>query len=398
MSERTPAGEHEPFGDLSDFDGLTGSASRFTRKTIAGLAAGVVLLGAGAAGFFWVSSDPSVSVASAAPLPHSASTTQPSTGSVGESAVAFAASGRDLFANTVAPSTTAATAAGGGSGAASATGRSAGTSGTPGTSGSSSVKTTTSAGGTRTSSAATGTSTTAPSRATPTAPVPPSMSKPTPSRSTAPPWTKGVVTFEEIAGKTDGTARFTIASDRDPVDAYLAPGSFIPSTSTVYQPHGTTAERPLTDVEKTACETSVQNAATVEDAEKIKRVSKDCTVTNDFVWQAVFVPSSQASAAAAGTEKFGWIATPTSLLPDAALGKVSGTVRFLGQAGDKFLVQAGNAAPQWVVVNGKVEGTPLTFTGLGLDSIVRPDVAVFTDGTSQFFTVLGGGEGSGVTF
>ncbi len=154
----------------------------------------------------------------------------------------------------------------------------------------------------------------------------------------------------------------------------------------------------MTDTEKAACSKEIQNAATTEAAEKVRRLSKDCTVVQDYVWQAVFTPSSQARAAASNTERFGWLVGAGALLPDAAMGKVTGTVRFLGQAGDLYLVQAGNAAPQWLSTGEAVTGTPLRFTGIGLPAIEREDVAVFTDGTTQFFTVIGGGEGSGVTF
>jgi hypothetical protein len=212
---------------------------------------------------------------------------------------------------------------------------------------------------------------------------------PTASRSTAPAWEKPAVTFDEILDKTDGTARITLA-ERFTVSQALAPRAIVPATSTVYVPDGTETDRPMTDDEKTACQDSVKIAPTVEAAEKIKRQSVDCTTVKDFVWQAVFAPTLD--------QRSGWVVPAASPLPAAALGKVTGTVRLLGQRTDQYLVQVNRAPSVWVAKGAAVPGTPLTLVGVGLKEVERTDVAVFSDGTSRYFTIIGGGEAAGVTY
>lgn len=392
MSEQMP--EETPYGDLSAFDVPVPGVRWAGRRTLAGAVAAAVTVGLGAAGFLFVSSTPGSSEAFAG-VPSTRTTESSTPAPTASDGVAFAVSGRDVFAGAVAPAAgTAATTGAASSAAAPGVGTGTGGGSAPAVASSPAAARPGSAAG---ATSSTGTRTTAPAAPTRTPGLP--VAVPTPTRSTAVPWVKGSVSLVAVRTDSAGTAEFTLATDGiDPVTRLLSAGSLVPSTSTVYQPHGTTTDRAMTDDEKAACQKSIQNAATTEAAEKIRRVSKDCTVVEDYVWQAVFTPSSQAAAAAGGTEQLGWLVPAGAALPDAVLGKVSGTVRFLGQAGGKYLVQAGNAAPQWIAAGGAVDGTPLTFTGLGLDSIERPDVAVFTDGTSQFFTVLGGGEGSGVTY
>ena len=233
-----------------------------------------------------------------------------------------------------------------------------------------------------------------------TAPVAPSAT-PSVSRSTAPAWQKGVVTFDGFPEKgTGGTADFTVDADgTNPVAGLPERGVLHPLHLDRVPPvghlHGTADDRhregglPVPGQER---EPPSRTAAL------INRQTKDCTATDGTVWQAVFVPSSQADLAAKNAESSGWLVTAEAKLPDAALGKVTGTVRWLGGRGDKFLLQVNDDPGVWVAKGEAVPGTPLVFEGPGLEPIARADVAVFSAGGAQYFTAAGGGENAGVTF
>ncbi|MEW1957546.1 hypothetical protein [Kineococcus sp. NPDC059986] len=354
-------------------------------KSLIGGAAAVAVLAAGTAGLLWLSSMPSG--ASAQALPGSPAASQGASVSVADVPPVPLAS-IDPFANNgVQPLSTVATTGGSASGP----GTNGGSGGAaPGTSGSSTPST-----GTRVSTAPGGAS----SNTTPPPPAKPVVT-PKPGPSTAAPWQRGQVRFEQIPeGSAAGAAVFTLDSESlQPVSISLAAGALIPSTSTVYQPHGTNSRRPMTDVEKTSCEAAVRAATTVEAAEAIKRTTDGCTATDAFVWKAVFVPSSQAADAAKGQERFGWLVADETALPDAVMGKVTGTVRLLAQRDKSYLVQVNRDQPVWVKEGAAVPGTPLTISGTGLAEIGRDDVAVFSNAGTKYFTVPGGGEDVGVTY
>ncbi|WP_432564871.1 hypothetical protein [Kineococcus sp. SYSU DK003] len=391
MSEQIPQGDFSPgFDDPAPSRGLDGRA---LRALVAG-AAGITVLGAFTGGYLWLSSSPSADAASA--VAPGVSPGSVPTGTATGSAGSFAFGGKDIFDDSFLPADTVDGAVSAGDGTSSGTtGASTTTatgttkSGSTGsTSGGSTVSTGTT-GGAVTTSAPTGTSSTAPSPSS-------TGSTPTPSRSTAAPWQKGSVKFLEIL-KDTSIGSFLLAADGlNPVSATLADGSLLPSTSTVYRPQGKEAERPMDEDEIEQCKADKRDL--VGDAlDKLISDTKDCTITYDFVYQAVLVPSKE-TRLVKGEEASGWVLQSKTQLPDASLGKVSGTVRWLATRGETVLVQVGNAPGQWVEKGDSVEGSPLTFVDLGLDSIGRDDVAVFSDGTSQYFTVLGGGEGSGVSF
>ncbi|NYD20814.1 hypothetical protein [Kineococcus aurantiacus] len=382
-----------PDPELPGFFDEEPSPRRPVRALIGGVAAVAVIAG-GAGAFLWLGSTPSADASALGAGTVVTSPTDPgSTGS--RTAVAFAGSGRDVFDQLVTPTT---------AGDATATSTSAATVAAVGatTTGTSASTVTGTPTGTATK-APTGTGAKAPTgtgaKAPTTSPAK-TPTTPTVSRSTAPPWQQGVVTFDSIpVGSTTGTASFVLDADgTNPVTGSLAAGSFVPSTSTVYRPWGITTERAMTDAEQAACQTLIKNAATSEDAAKISRQTKDCTVTDDYVWQAVFVPSSQAQLAVTNTERSGWLVAADTKLPGAAMGKVTGTVRWLGQRGEKYLLQVDDQPGIWVGEGDAVPGTPLNFEGIGLDSIARGDVAVFSADGAQYFTVLGGGEAAGITF
>ncbi|MEZ0163693.1 hypothetical protein AB2L27_02805 [Kineococcus sp. LSe6-4] len=393
--------EHGPTDDLPQvpFDepaGRTSLDGRALRAVLAGVA-GVAVIGGGALGFAWLSSTPGGSTASAAGLPGVVSTPSADGSATTPSSVAFNVSGRDVFTPLVTPRT----------------GEGASGEGTSGEGGTTTGSTTGSTSSGATSAAASAAPTSAVAKpsavgAKPTAagtkpptavPAPPAPT-PTVSRSTAPAWQQGVVTFKEIPlGSTTGAGTFVLdSSGANPVTIPLTAGSTIPSTSTVYRPWGTTAERGMTDAEKATCEQQVKKAATSEDAAKISRSTKDCTVTDDYVWQAVFVPLSQSKLAVTNQEDYGWVSTAGTQLADAVVGKVTGTVRWIGARGEKYLVQVNDEPGVWVKKGEVVAGTTLTFEGIGLAPIERTDVAVFSSGGTKYFTVLGGGENAGITF
>ncbi|WP_432522465.1 hypothetical protein [Kineococcus sp. SYSU DK006] len=377
------------------FDEVPGDR-RPVRAVLGGVAAVAVLAG-GAGAFLWLGSVPSAD-ASAVGAPGALATPSVSETTGPSSSVAFAANGRDIFDQLATPAAAAdveSTAQAEGSGTSTGSTGSTGVTGTSApAAGGSAVTVKPSA-----TAKATATTTKAPT-ATTTTPATPPKATPTVSRSTAPAWQKGVVRFDGIPeGSTTGEGGFTLDADgTNPVAGSLTAGSLVPSTSTVYRPWGITTERPMTAEEKAACEQQVKNAATSEDAARINRTTKNCSVTDDYVWQAVFVPSSQAKLADTNTEAFGWIVAADTKLADAVVGKVTGTIRWIGGRGDKYLVQVNDEPGVWVEAGEAVPGTPLVFKGIGLDSIARGDVAVFTAGGTQYFTVIGGGENAGITF
>lgn len=208
--------------------------------------------------------------------------------------------------------------------------------------------------------------------------------------------------FDGFVDKTTtGTANFVLAfGSINPVKVPLSAGTTIPSTSTVFAPQGKETDRAMTDDEKKTCQDSYKAATTNDAAQAIYRATDNCTTVRDFVWQAVFVPSSQVNPDPAknGAPRIGWMTDAGSKLSDAQLGKVTGTVRWIGQRDESYLIQVDDNAPVWLAKGTAVPGTPLTFDGTGLATIDRDDVAVFSANGTKYFTVLGGGETAGVTF
>ncbi|NAZ74900.1 hypothetical protein GTQ99_05600 [Kineococcus sp. T13] len=391
-----------PEAELPGFFDEVPSDRRPVRAVLGGVAAVAVLAG-GAGAFLWLGSVPPAD-ASAVGAPGALSTPSVSETTAPSSSVAFAASGRDVFDQFATPAAAAdadSTAQAGGTGSSTGSTSSTSSTGASGGTGTSVPATGTSpaTGKPSATAGATATTTKAPT-ATTTTPATPPKPTPTVSRSTAPAWQQGVVRFDGIPeGSTTGEGEFTLDADGvNPVAGWLTAGSLVPSTSTVYRPWGITTERGMNEAEKAACEKQIKNAATSEDAAKINRMTKNCSVTDDYVWQAVFVPSSQAKLADTNAEAFGWLVATDSKLADAVVGKVTGTIRWIGGRGDRYLVQVDDEPGVWVKAGDAVPGTPLVFEGIGLDSIARGDVAVFKAGGTQYFTVIGGGENAGITF
>lgn len=350
---------------------------RAVRALVAG-AAGIAVLAGAAVGFVWLSSAPQAD-ASALSVPGAIATPDvTSTPSTGTSAFGF--TGRDIFDNTIAPKvgvgasdSVDGVAVGGSTSAAT----SAATSGAAGTGG----------GGSKGSSGSGSVTTTAPSTTVPSTPAPTSPSTPTPSRSTAAPWQKADVKFVELS-KDGSLGRFLVGGD---TTAYLASNSVIPGTSTVFTSKASSTTRDMTAEEKTACNAFLQDP-TKSLAEKAAKNTDtaDCTTITETVVKAVFTTDASL--------RSGWVVNPDSQLPDAAVGRTSGTVRVLGQRGTQFLVQVDRNPAVWLSAGSAVEGTPLTFVGLGSDELQRGDIAVFSEADSRYFTVLGGGEKSGISF
>ncbi|GAB3466628.1 hypothetical protein AB1207_18175 [Kineococcus endophyticus] len=353
------------------------------RALLAGVAALAVLAGGGG-GLFWLAGSP-VADASAVTQPRgSAAADTPSPTSGEATSPSIALSGREIVA---APADDSGVSAEDPTAAPTSAASSSTTTTTTSSSAAPSARPATGSGG-RTQ--------VTPAPAQTTKPT----TKPVPAPSTAAPWQPGQARFEEIPeGSTDGTGRFTLAVDsRNPVTGTLAAGGRVPSTSTVYQPHGTTSRRDMTEAEKAACQDQVRTAATSEAAAAVNRASDNCTTTVAYVWRSVFVPSSQAALAAKGQERTGWLVAAGTTLPDAVMGKVTGTVRLLAQRDKLFLVQVNRDQAVWIAAGAAVPGTPLVLTGVGLSEIERGDVAVFTNGGTKYFTAVGGGEDVGVSF
>ncbi|WP_369069513.1 hypothetical protein [Kineococcus terrestris] len=351
-------------------------------RAVLASAAAVAVLGGGTLGFLWLSSTPGGDIAGAVP---GGVRVQPSVSAPadGGDAVAFAASGRDIFGRTVGPTPVTV-------GSGDQTGASGGSTGSTGGSvvgglPSGSVGGAVGGGTTVPTAVPTAGPTTAPGTATPDPPPVTTPLTPSDTRSTAPAWQKAEVKFVEFT-KT-GLGKFVIGGNQI---AYLGSGAVVPGTSTLFQPVGKVTDRPMTEDEIKACQQSVKDAATVEEAALIERRTEKCTTTQDYVLKAVFVTDRTARA--------GWIVENGSKLPDAALGRTTGTVRVLGQSVEEFLVQVDRHRSQWVAEGGAVEGSPLTFLKLGAESIDRSDVAVLQGDGVQYFTVMGGGESAGVAF
>ena len=366
-------------------------------KTLLAGAAAVAVLGGGTLGFLWLSSTPGGTTAQAAAggAQSTPVVTVPDSGD--RDPVAFSGAGRDLFAsiggNAAGTGSTAVATTGTGTGTGAGAGAGTGSGRTSATGSATPAKTTTVVAPVRP---------VVPATTSPVATPAPSTAKPTPgpTRSTAAPWQKGDVLFKELSKDgSDGRATFVLGSTSiNPFATELLQGQFVPGTSTVYQPRGKTTRRDMTAEEVTSCQESVRQAVDSAAADKINRATDGCKTVVAYVGQAVFVPSSQAAAALKNTESFGWLVAPGSLVPDAVLGKVTGTVRWLGSRDKTHLVQVNDDQPVWVKEGSAVPGTPLTLESEGLESIDRTDVVVFAAGGNKFFTVLGGGENAGVTY
>lgn len=367
MNEQVPTGDEQeqPFADLAAFDVVRAPVRRLSRNGVLAVAAGAVVACAVGGGFFYVSSDPTVDVASAAPtsagLPRT--TDAPTTGST--TAGDFVVSGHDVFDNTVAPEVVAP--------AASSDPSTVSRGGTPsaptGAVTSAPVPTTT----VTSRPASGGKAGTKPVPAAPVAPVAPPV-----SRSTAPAWEEPKIVFEgPLAG---GVYKFTVGG----YPKTYPTGTVLPGTSTVFVgSYDTPKKREMTQAESDACKkrgNPTEFDATVK-----------CTVLTETVTSALFTPTQGPFS--------GWYVAAGAALPDAALGKTVGTLRDTGLVrNDKNVIQVGDT--QFDLTPGEqVPGTTFVWRGEGASEIDRSDVAAFTgsDG-SLYFTVIGGGEDAGVLF
>ncbi|WP_380156689.1 hypothetical protein [Kineococcus sp. R86509] len=101
----------------------------------------------------------------------------------------------------------------------------------------------------------------------------------------------------------------------------------------------------------------------------------------------------------------GWLVTSNAdeptVLPDAALGKISGRVRAAGSVAgtkDQYSVRVGDRQAVATKVNTSVDGSGLTFNGVS-DKRVPTASVFFTDASGVvFFGRFGGGEYDGVWF
>ncbi|WP_432533499.1 hypothetical protein [Kineococcus arenarius] len=324
---------------------------RVVKSLLAG-AALVAVLGAGTAGFLWLSSTPSGEAAEAAL--GGASSTPSVTGSAAAVARAGAIdfSGRDAFAATVGvvsddSDEEAAEAA------ASATSTTASAAGT----GSSSTGAVNGGGSTGVQAVVTvpasTTTVAAPSTSTSSAPAP------SDTRSTAPGWTVPQVSF--VTG-TDAVGRFLIAGEY--ID--VARGDLVYPLGIRYQGLAGDAG------ESTPTDGSVLSV------------------------KAVFTAENDAQT--------GWVITSDPegdvLLPDAVVGHPQGRARAYGVLADRVWIRVDREQGVLYSEGESVGDTGLTFLGTDPDDESLPDAGVyFQDGSGVvYFGKFGGGESDGVAF
>ncbi|WP_369052258.1 hypothetical protein [Kineococcus terrestris] len=322
-------------------------------RAVLASAAAVAVLGGGTLGFLWLSSTPGGDIAGAVP---GGVRVQPSVSAPadGGDAVAFAASGRDIFGRTVGP-TPVTVGSGDQTGAAGASTGSTGGSvvgGLPGGSVGGPV-----GGGTTVPTAVpTAGPTTAPGTTTP--PPPPVTTPPTPSdtRSTAPGWTVPQVSF--VVGD-NVTGVFKIAGEYRTV----AKGELI---------------YPL----------SVRYDGVVEEP--------DPAAEEIPVVKGIFRSEHRA-----GT---GWIVESdpkgNKVFPKALVGDPAGRARVYGVLGDRYWISVERQPGVLHAVEDAVAGTGLTFLGAGAPQDGFPVADVyFVDGNgNHYFGTFGGGEQDGVAF
>ncbi|MBB2902845.1 hypothetical protein FHR75_003681 [Kineococcus radiotolerans] len=201
MSEELPSdeGQEYDFTDLSAFDSVASATRRLSRNGLIAVAAGVVLACGVGVGFAYVSSDPAADVAAAVPGPPSSPETTTSPTTVDRSS-AFAGSGKDVFHNTVAPSTSSAASGAGG------VTTTAPTTAAPSTTAPLTVSSPGGSGGVGSAGASrTTTATVKPPITTPpavtTAPTTPvSVPVASPTKSALPSWTVPAITYDAVDG------------------------------------------------------------------------------------------------------------------------------------------------------------------------------------------------------
>jgi len=352
---------------------------RVLRSLLAGAAAAAVV-GAGAAGFLWLSSTPSGDVAEAS---LGGARSHPAV--VGDGAPVRAADiafGRgDLFA----------TSGGGADSGTSGTWESSGTSGTSGT-GAATVPTGAPAPARIPAPAATGGAPAVGSAKTPgTTSVPGTPARsatPAPGASTTPPavvpppassapgWTTPVVRF---LGATAGSATFDVDGEQRTV----ATGQAVYPLGLVY-------------------------AGTVQDSTPAPSAS-DSSSTPSSATTTTAPPRQLGVFTSAGDSGTGWIVPPGTDLPDAVVGRAQGRVRVVGVLRDRWFVGVDRQPDVLMAAGTAVQGTPLTFTGEANELHTRWAVqngtpakaqgnVYFTDGAVVAFGRFGGGEADGVPY
>jgi len=354
--------EPVPDGDVTEDVAPTAARERRSvdprvLRSLLGGAAAVAVLGAGAAGFLWLSSTPSGDVADAAL--GGARSTPSVAGPVRATGVAFGA--RDVFA------THGSATSGAGAVTTAATGAPS-----PGQA---------SAG--RATAAGTGSaSTTAPPS---TAPVTrPTTATPVPSASTTPPavvpppvssapgWTTPVVRF---VGGTAAAGTFDVDGEQRTV----ALGQSVYPLSLVYAGTVTSSEATPTPSPS----------------------SSSSTTTAPPPQLGVLLSADDSSA--------GWIVPPDSALPDVVVGRTQGRVRVVGLRQEQFFLRVDRQQDALLAVGTAVQGTGLTFTGVTNDVHARwaaqagnPSLAqgevYFSTGAVTAFGRFGAGEADGVSY
>lgn len=322
-----------------------------TVRSVVAAAASVAVLGAGAVGFLWLSSAPSGESAQAL----SGARSTPSVSApdvVRPGGVAFV--GGDPFANNGVLTATADDAgvpAGTGTGAGtSGTGSSAGTTG----GGAGPVAPTTAGQVPRVPSTSAAAPVTTAPVTTPPVVVPPSTS--TSPVSSAPGWVTPQVTF---VGGTAATATFDVAGER----VEVAAGQLVHPLSVRFEG--------VLGAPAASAGTGASAGTT----------------------------ASTAVLSAEGDADVGWLVPAGTRLPDAVVGRTSGTVHLYGVLDDKSWLRVDRAPAVLLAAGSPVPGTPLTFLGRSLEQYPRAGAgAWFSDGTVTYFGSFGAGEGDGVAY
>jgi len=365
--------EPAPDGDVAEVLPTTALRERLpvdprVLRSLLGGAAAVAVLGAGAAGFLWLSSTPSGDVADAAL--GGARSTPAVVDPVRATGVAFGA--RDVFAT--AQGDVASPAAGGTTGAvAGSTGAAAPARTAVPTVAPAPARTPASAAARVTTAPGTTASPGTAAPATPPAPAPSTSAPavvPAPA-SSAPGWTTPVVRF---VGASGATATF----DVDGEQRTFTTGQAVYPLALVY-------------------------AGTVQASTPTPSSSSSSATTTTAPPQQLGVFVS------AGDSGTGWIVPPGTDLPDAVVGRTQGRVRVVGVLRDRYFVGVDRQPDVLLATGTAVAGTPLTFTGESNDVHTRwalqngtPDEAqgnvYFADGAVVAFGRFGGGEVDGVPY
>ena len=326
-------------------------------RSLLGGAAAVAVLGAGAAGFLWLSSTPSGDVADAA-LGGVRSTPAAvgETGPVRATGVAFGE--HDLFATSAAATT------------GDAGGASTGSDGAAGpTTAPSPARPGGAAGSASTSAPSSASSSSVPAVAPPVVrPVVPPVVPP--AVSSAPGWVTPVVRF---VGGSAASGTF----DVDGETRTVALGQAVYPLSLVYA--GTVTESTPTPSSSSSSSTSTAP------------------------------PDQLGVLLSAGDSSAGWIVPPDSALPDVVVGRTRGRVRVIGLLREQYFLRVDRQDDVLQAAGSAVEGTDLTYTGqtnevhtrwaaqAGDPSLAQGEV-YFTVGGVVSFGRFGAGEADGVSY